>query len=113
MRPFSSGPGLWRASVNGGGEPRWSRDGKELFFLERAASESLLAVSMQPDGRGGLKLGTPQKLFGYHGVPVVPQGNAFAYSPHPDGKRFLVAVRADITEPAISVITNWQTGLKK
>ena len=113
VRPFPSGSGQWKVSVNGGGEPRWNRDGKELFFLERGASETLLAVSIQPDGHGGLKLGTPQKLFGYHGVPIVPQGNAFAYSPHPDGKRFVVAVGAGTAEPAINIVTNWQAGLKK
>lgn len=114
VRPFPSGPGQWRASVNGGREPRWSRDGKELFFLEQGAPDNLLlAVSIQPDGHGGLKVGTPQKLFGFRALTVVPLNNIFSYSPHPDGKRFLVNVSAETAEQTINIITNWQAGQKQ
>ena len=40
------GPGLRRqVSANGGLEPQWSRDGKELFYL--APDQTLMAVSVQ------------------------------------------------------------------
>jgi WD40 repeat protein len=109
IRPFPAGAGQWKVSVNSGREPRWNRDGKELFFLELGAPDTrLLAVTIQLDARGGLRIGTPQRLFDFRGLGIVPQNNAFAYSPHPDGKRFLVNVQADIAEPGINIITNWQ-----
>ena len=33
VRPFQSGGGPVKVSTNGGIEPRWGRDGKELFYL--------------------------------------------------------------------------------
>ena len=53
VRPFPSGDGQWRVSANGGCQPRWSRDGKELFYVEGdtmtavevATSPSFAAVS--------------------------------------------------------------------
>ena len=33
VRSFPSGEGKWQVSVNGGSQPRWSRDGKEIWFL--------------------------------------------------------------------------------
>ncbi len=32
-RLFPSGSGVWKVSTEGGREPRWSADGKELFFV--------------------------------------------------------------------------------
>jgi hypothetical protein len=32
----------------------------------------------------------------------------FQYSPHPDGKRFLINVNTVPPNPEIGVITNWQ-----
>jgi len=109
IRPFPIGTGQWKVSVNGGREPRWNRDGKELFFLELGAPDTrLLTVAIQPDAREGLRIGTPQKLFDFRGLGIVVQTNAFAYSPHPDGKRFLVNAQAETADPAINIITNWQ-----
>jgi hypothetical protein len=33
VRPFPSGTGKSKISISGGELPRWSRDGKELFYL--------------------------------------------------------------------------------
>ena len=38
---------------------------------------------------------------------IVAQSNAFSYSPHPDGKRFLVNALAEDEQPVVNVITNW------
>ena len=42
VRPFPSGEGKWQISVDGGAEPRWRGDGKELFYL--AKDQRLMAV---------------------------------------------------------------------
>ena len=57
VRPFPSGAGRWKVSAGRAGsrEPRWGRDGKELFFVEAGLpsnSNRLMAVSVQPGPRG-------------------------------------------------------------
>jgi serine/threonine protein kinase len=111
IRPFPSVSREWKVSVNGGREPRWSRDGKELFYLERLIPKSvLMAVAIHPDASGSLQLGTPDKLFEFQSsIGYVPQLNLFSYSPHLNGRRFLVMVDANAeAAPVINVITNWQ-----
>ncbi len=43
VRPFPSGEGQWLVSTNSGCQPRWSRDGKELFYVE---GDTLTAVEV-------------------------------------------------------------------
>jgi hypothetical protein len=40
-----------------------------------------------------------------------PQDNAWMYSPHPDGKRFLVNTMTDTDPPVLNLILHWQQGL--
>jgi eukaryotic-like serine/threonine-protein kinase len=111
VRPFPTGPGVWKVSVDGGGEPRWSADGKQLYYVRLLTYEraTLLSSPMEADGQGGLRTGTPQALFDIRSRTVNAQVNVFDYSPHPDGQRFLVsALVAEEGEPTINVITHWQ-----
>ena len=48
-----------RVSTDGGGDPRWSRDGRELFYI--AADRHLMSVAVTTNGR--LAPGGPQRLF--------------------------------------------------
>ena len=34
VRPFASGAGRWQISVNGGNQPRWHPNGKQLFYVD-------------------------------------------------------------------------------
>jgi serine/threonine protein kinase/Tol biopolymer transport system component len=109
IRQFPSGEGFHKVSMNNGREPRWNKNGSELDYLhfsERGLE--LMAVPLQSDGHGGLRPGTPTRLFDFQSVPLVHQLNAWIYSPHPDGQRFLVAVFAETATPSINVITNWR-----
>ena len=108
IRPFPSGPWQWKVSTNGGQGPRWSSDGKELYYLAGSGpTYPVMAATVRPGSNGGLEIGTPQKLFEYRGVGILPQFNLFAYSPATDG-RFLVSIGADTAPPTINLITNWQ-----
>jgi Tol biopolymer transport system component len=111
VRPFPSGAGQWRVSTNTGRDPRWSRDGKELFYLEYSGPFArVMAVPVRLGPGGTPEFGVPRKLFEYRGFGLgfTPLSNSFAYSPSPDGQRFLVNRDADTAEPVINVITNWQ-----
>ena len=89
-------------------EPRWSKDGRELFYLERSNGSNLMEVVIRAAVGGTPQFDTPRKIMTFRGRSIVPQNNSFAYSPHPDGKRFLVNVIATDAAPEINVITNWQ-----
>jgi hypothetical protein len=80
------------------------RGDREGLAQERAP---LRAVAVGDDGRGGLRIGTPQTLFEFRALGFIPAANAFAYCPHPDG-RFLVRVLAEEDNPTINVITHWE-----
>jgi hypothetical protein len=69
---------------------------------------TLFAATVAPDGRGGLHIGSPQRLFDIAAMTFVTQINYFAYSPHPDGQRFLVNALAAPGAQTVNVITNWQ-----
>jgi len=109
VRAFPSGGETWKVSPGSAQEPRWRADGKELYYL---SSSGLTAVTVAPDGHGGLRFGAPQKLFDYQGRHIVPQQNIWSYSPSSDGK-FLVNVRTGASKPSVAVILNWQARLKE
>jgi hypothetical protein len=61
-----------RVSTNGGTEPRWSRDGRELFFLttpQGFSSAQMMAVAAQAAGPA-LEFGAPAPLFKVRMLPV-------------------------------------------
>ncbi len=109
--PMSSG-GKWSVSNGGGSQPRWRRDGKELFYF--APDSTLMAVDVSTTG-GNFKLGVPKALFktsilgGAGGGPI----SSWRWD-SPDGKRFLMNTPLDeAAATPITIVLNWQTVLKK
>jgi serine/threonine protein kinase len=98
-------------STEGGNKARWSRDGKEIFYL--TADDKLMAVAVNGDKK--LEASRPQFLFqASTGVlATVSRTWRQPYDVSPDGKRFLflTAVQAKTTPP-ITVFANWQTVVK-
>ena len=82
VRPFPAGDGRWEISALGT-NPRWSRDGRRLFF---ARDEQVLEVDVQttPDFR----VGVPRRLFTLR--PISSSTNYPQFDVSPDGQRFLV-----------------------
>ena len=88
-------------STNGGAAPRWSVDGKELYFV--AADGKMMAVPVAATG-STFAPGNPVPLFFSALSPLVFKVN---YAVAPDG-RFLVNTQsAEGTAPPITVILNW------
>ena len=93
-------------SAGGGAQPRWRRDGRELFYL--ALDGTLMAVSISRAGR--FEESAPRPLF-RTGLVVAPDYDQYDVSP--DG-RFLITVPADPLEgTVIDVVLNWQSVLKR
>ena len=85
VRPFpETKTTRWLVSNRGGSLPRWSRDGKELFFI--TSTGELVAVPVAPGGV--FSVGVPSVLFPAESFGA---GNlAIGYDVHPDGKRFVM-----------------------
>ena len=108
VRPFPSGPGRWKVSGDRvSREPRWRRDGKELFFLEGVGNIRLITVAVQSGPRGEFEAGAPQALFEFRNTGSGPERNRFLYSPSADGQRFLLAL-PQTWLPTVNVISNWE-----
>ncbi len=95
VQRFPEGGGRQPVSFGGGERPRWSGDGRELFYLD---GSKMMAATIDPGPP--LKVGTPRELFDN---PLLSQ-----YDVDPSGRRFLMIERGE-TSPAnkIHVIVNW------
>jgi Tol biopolymer transport system component len=97
-------PGL-RAQVspNGGTDPRWRPDGKELFYM--ALDGTLMAVPVR--AVRPIEFGRPIPLFQFYSlVRGIPAGKP-PYDVTPDGQRFIVSSLSRRTEPSLNVLLNW------
>jgi hypothetical protein len=93
------------ASTAGGSLPRWSRDGRELFFVTGDRRLAVVPVRSVP----ALVLGSPRPLFALPGKRSWKD-----YDVAPDGSRFLAIVtdvRGD--EQPLSVVLNWTAALDR
>ncbi len=112
VRPFPSGAGKWKVSTNGGARPRWRGDGKELFYL--SPERALLAVTVKAGPPAAFEPGVPQTLFESSVVPLEPAAPFFLYDVTGDGRRFLIATRADQSaEAPLTLVVNWLAGTRK
>jgi dipeptidyl aminopeptidase/acylaminoacyl peptidase len=113
VAPFSGQPGVatgkWQVSANGGMQPRWSPDGKELFFIAPPPESALMVAAVNGLGPA-FEVGAVRRLFA-----VRPGGLRSTYQVAPDGKRFLfnLAPSAPPTPTPITVVVNWAAGLNK
>lgn len=91
----------WLVSTDGGSEPEWRRDGKELFYVRHQA---LMAIDVSTAG-AEFDAGAPKALF--EKVLGEPRRNRFLASP--DGDRLLLVVPPEEqTSSAIQVILDLQ-----
>jgi serine/threonine protein kinase len=98
----------WQISSDGGEEPRWRRDGKELFY--RAANGKLMAVEVKANA-SGFEFSVPKPLFE---VPTFDLYYAPLYAVTADGQRFLMNTPVEESASAtITVVLNWTAELKK
>jgi serine/threonine protein kinase/Tol biopolymer transport system component len=109
VQPFPGPGGKLQVSRDGGREPVWNRNGRELFYR---SGNKMVAVEMttQPN----FALGNPRVLFERPNVlAIVPISN---YDVSPDGRRFLMVKPTEQTQAAptqINVVLNWFEELKQ
>ena len=98
LRPYPGPGGEQLVSTAGGERPRWSRNGREVFYQTRASQVMAVSVETTPS----VELSTPQLLFE---VPNLYQG----FDVHPDGERFVIvrSVGSGPSTTQLNVILNW------
>lgn len=106
VQSFPTLEGKWQVSRDGGTQPRWRSDGKELFYL---ASDQKLMATTVTSGEA-LELEAPHALFA---AALTYTSRRQQYSVSKDGQRFLLntpPTRA-VSSP-MTIVLNW-TGLLK
>ena len=104
VAPFPGVAWVRQVSHDGGIEPRWSHDGRELFFK---SGSRFMAVPVA--SAATLTLGTPRELFSVSGYRSAR--NRQQYDVAPDGRRFLM-IREPGIAPALTYVENWFPELK-
>jgi eukaryotic-like serine/threonine-protein kinase len=107
LMDFPAGTQRRRVSTNGGRQPRWRRDSKELFFL--ADDGSMMSTEISTAGE--LQTGVPQKLFHTN---LRLGSNKALYDVTGDGQRFLV-IDGEIrfANSDIEMVLNWPSLLPR
>jgi serine/threonine-protein kinase len=98
VRPFPDGSGRWQVSVAGGTEPRWRRDGAELFYRH---ADSLFAVAVQTGP--AFSVGRRTLLFVGDYLAGPRHAN---YDVHPDGQRFVFVTGEREGAPDLILVQN-------
>lgn len=106
-----NGEGQWMISTGGGGQGRWSSDGKELFFLSADSKLMAVPITFTPSFRAG----SPVPLFAVRASGTGAAGTGLARWAIAPGSRkfyFIVTDEEPTSLPAI-IVTDWQTALQK
>jgi Tol biopolymer transport system component len=108
VQSFPTPGGKWPISTSGGADPRWRRDGKELFFI--SSDRKLMAVDIQAEST--FQAGLPRPLFDVRVSGLTDVRTHYAVAA--DGRRFLVNTidETDVAAP-ITVVLNWTARLKQ
>ncbi len=110
VAPFPAPGGNWKVSSTGGSEPRWRRDGKELFY--RDPDGKVMAVDVKTGST--FEASVARSLFQVRRREHVATADLFSYDVSADGQRFLVNTDVgEVTSPPLTVVLNWTAELKK
>jgi len=109
VQPYPGTGGKRQISTEGGTEPVWNRNGRELFYR---SGDRMMAVEIatQP----GFDVGKPRVLFEGQYLPT--PGTLPNYDVSPDGQRFLMLKPSEQAQGAptqINVVLNWFEELKR
>jgi serine/threonine-protein kinase len=112
VRPYPEvSRGRWQVSSGGGQQPRWSRDGHELFFASPQDALLHIIVENGPSWRAG----TPSVVLREGTLFAAAGAGGATYDVSPDGRRFLVVKEAadlSVAPPQIIVVQHFDEVLK-
>jgi serine/threonine-protein kinase len=103
VEPYPSGGAPYQVSTEGGMEPVWSRDGRELFYREE---QRFVAARIATNP---FRVEQREVLFEKPYAPWFYHSN---YDVHPDGERFVMINPSGEGRLQITVVLNWFEELK-
>jgi hypothetical protein len=109
VQPFPGPGGKWLISSEGGSNPVWARNGRELFYRNVTR---MMAVDITTDP--AFRAGTPRMLF--DGPQYRDAAGRADFDVSPDGQRFLMLKEAEQQPGALTqlhVVLNWFEELKR
>ena len=97
VRPYPEGTGRWQVSVQGGGFPRWTRDGRELVFRDGdLRGDTWSAVEVTADG-DSIRTGKPRAAVTGPYAALFPFAS---FDVAPDEERWIFLRPAESSSPA-------------
>jgi serine/threonine protein kinase len=108
VQPYPGSGGKRRITTDGGTEPVWNRNGREVFY--RSGSK-MMAVDITTEH--GFSAGKPHMLFE---GPYLQEGTLPNYDVSPDGQHFLMLKSTEPAQAAptqINGVLNWFEELKQ
>ena len=110
VSPFPAAGSKWLVSSGGGGEPRWRRDGKELYYL--SPEGKMMAVAVKAGAK--FESGPPVTLFQARLHQSISAMDVCSYDVSADGRRFLINTKVDAPSAApLTFILNWVSEMEK
>jgi hypothetical protein len=107
VQAFPQAGEKWQVSTNGGMQPRWRRDGRELFFVGANGAMMGATVSTRQDGTP-IVTGAPVTLFATRLSTVQGGLLRHQYAVTADGQRFLLnSVAEGAATAPITIVVNW------
>jgi len=107
VRPFPGPGGRWQISIDGGHEPKWTADGRRIFFR---SGRQLLAVEV--DTREGFRVSRPRVLLdGLH--PYSGTDQVYTLAPDGESAIFVEPVDSGSSPERITVVVNWLDELSR
>lgn len=101
--PFPPVPGAkWLVSRGGGVQPRWNRNGKEMFYISSDSKMMAVDVTTRPVFQSG----SPHALFQSDIVDTGIRTGPMSWDIAPDGKRFLIISPSTSDTSVLTVILN-------
>jgi eukaryotic-like serine/threonine-protein kinase len=107
---FPQARSKWQLSTGGGEQPRWAGNGKEIFFL--SPDGTMMTVPVRTGAT--FDAGAPAALFQANVREPAANSEQAMYDVDATGQRFLIntPVKKATTQP-LSIVLNWNAGLKK
>ena len=116
VEPYPPGAGRSQVSINGGTQPRWSMDGRELFYR---TDFGIMVVAVNTDG-DSFTFGRAEQLFAgafLGGLDGISRQGAYPdYDVTGDGQRFVMFPddgQGQISSGHVTLVTNWFDELKR
>jgi len=107
VQPFPPTGAKYQISRDGGNQPKWRGDGREMFFLSRDGMMMAVAI----DGTRQFDAAIPRPLFSSGAVSLGGRGQ---YDVTKDGQKFfIIGMPQQSTMTPLTVVVNWPSVIQK